>query len=654
MTPLEPTLGPEGPASDSNGAPTTRLLRANVAGMLILRLLLVQVAVGAFALLLVAVFASRLLLLDAGVVWSTLPNNAIAGACTFATSCLATVGLTASVRRTLRGLSSGDVVPGDLLKLYALPVKLTLFDTVITALVGAATLVPPVRPAAIDLATQASLVLLGLTFAAAAVLPLYVMMRAQVAMVLEVAPLSAARDAIDLLSERDPDHPRVPRRFVFAVTVPVAFVALGASLLVQAHVRAYDTAAREDEATKLAQGALDLVGTSSVGRSAALAAATVHGIRASIDEARAPLRVLRSDDGTTLIHVPLDDGHADLSFASTGLSPILWIYAFLGVVATALAGILGSRLGKSFVADVAIATRAVRETGAADVLRGSRVRREARFDSVILLMDAIDSLGGVFREFASAQEKAIDARAATERMRGLFLASMSHDLKGPLNAILGFADLVSRSPLTPAQQESLTIVEQRGRELLMLIHTVLDSARVEAGELRVVPEWTMVGDVVMSAVLDARDFAVGGDVEVVAEIQPGVPRLYVDGSRLVQALTAVIQSAVRFTQKGTVHVRATLPASSGALRVDVESSGRTAPGSEREKLFDAFKDTDRARRHGSLGLGLSLARSILELHGGAIEVAVNKLGGTVFHITIPIEAERVISALNPPVALPPA
>ena len=151
----------------------------------------------------------------------------------------------------------------------------------------------------------------------------------------------------------------------------------------------------------------------------------------------------------TFLEVPLDDGHASLKFATAPISQIFWVYAFLGLVATALAGILGSRLGQRFAADVAIATRAVRETGAADVLRGSRVRREARFDSVILLMDAIDSLGGVFREFASAQERAIDARAATERMRGLFLASMSHDLKGPLNAILGFADLCLPQPVEP-------------------------------------------------------------------------------------------------------------------------------------------------------------------------------------------------------------
>ena len=103
----------------------------------------------------------------------------------------------------------------------------------------------------------------------------------------------------------------------------------------------------------------------------------------------------------------------------------------------------------------------------------------------------------------------------------------------------------------------------------------------------------MVGDVVMSAVLDARELAVGSGVEIVAEIQPGVPRLYVDGRRLMQALTAVIQSAVRFTREG--HGRTCARRSLRApteLRVDVESSGRMAPRTEREKLFDAFKDAE--------------------------------------------------------------
>jgi len=621
---------------------------SSVLAMLITRVLLVQVAVGTFSLVLVGLFASRLLLLDPAIVWAAVPVATGAGVTLFLVATTATLVLAGRRKKTLQALTIGgsQVPPEDLLALYELPARLTLIDTIAALLVGGAALFHPLRPATIDLSTQASLVLLGFTFASAAELPMYVLLRSQVALVLELAPLGSVKDALFLLGERAPGRMHVRRRFVFAVTLPVTFVALGASLLVYAHARAYDTATSEDNATKLAQGAFDLLGGSSTGRLAALESATAHGIVASAEPGRPSYRAVTDDDGMTLMQVPLDDGHASLRFRAGELNPILWLYGVVGLAGTLLAGLLGARLGNRFVADVGIATRAVRETGALDVLRGSRVLREARFDSVILLMDAIDSLGGVFREFAAAKEKAIDARAATERMRGLFLTSMSHDLKGPLNAILGFADLVSRSHLTPPQQESLTIIEQRGRELLTLIQTILDSARAEAGELRVVPEWTMVGDVVMSAVLDARDLAVGSTVEIVAEIQPGVPRLYADGSRIVQALTAVIQSAVRFTQQGTVHVRATLPAGSTVLRVDVESSGRTAPGTDREKLFDAFKDADRARQHGSLGLGLSLARSILELHGGTVDGSVAKGGGTVFHLVIPTEAEAILSALE--------
>jgi signal transduction histidine kinase len=619
-----------------------------VASQLVLRLLLAQLVVGLSALSLSVAFSSRLLLLDTRVIQATLP---LAGGGALFLGLYATIGtllITARLRPSLRAIAAGrsDVHAGDLLALYALPMKLTLFDAAGALLVGAASLFRPLRPPLTDLSTQGWMVLLATTFGAAAILPAYILMRSQVSNVLEIAPLSITRDALALAADSMSKTARVSRRFVFAVTAPVVFVALGASLLVQAHVRAFDTQAREDEATKLATAALDVVGTGSVGRPQVLTIAAQHGIHATLSKNLAPFHVLHNDEGMTLVQVPLEDGHAELSFVTTELSPILWVYGLLALIATVAAGLLGSRTGQWFVTDLGIATRAVGETGAADVIRGSRIRREARLDSVTLLMDSLDSLGGVFREFASAQERAIDARAATERMRGLFLASMSHDLKGPLNAVLGFAELVSRSPLTPAQQESLTIIEQRGRELLTLIQTILDSARVEAGELNVSPEWTMVGDVVMSAVLDARELAGGSEVEIVGEIQPQVPRLYVDGTRMVQALTAVIQSAVRFTVKGVVHVRATLPAGSKDLRLDVESSGRTAPSTERDKIFDAFKDPDRARRHGALGLGLALARSIFEIHGGAVEVAITQEGETVFHIVIPIEAEKVIESIR--------
>ena len=225
-------------------------------------------------------------------------------------------------------------------------------------------------------------------------------------------------------------------------------------------------------------------------------------------------------------------------------------------------------------------------------------------------------------------------------MRGLLLASMSHDLKAPLNAVLGFAELVGRNPLAAAQRESLAIVEQRGRELLVLIDTILDSARVEAGELEVSPEPTHVGDVVMSSVLEARDLAVGSEVQISGEVQPGIPALFVDGTRIVQALTAVVMTAVRFSDKGIVPVRGTLPEPGDRLRIEVETHGEGLPMTEREKIFDAFKSAESARRHGGLGLGLQLARSIVEIHAGTIEVDSTPRGGMIFRVWLPLTNDR--------------
>jgi signal transduction histidine kinase len=243
----------------------------------------------------------------------------------------------------------------------------------------------------------------------------------------------------------------------------------------------------------------------------------------------------------------------------------------------------------------------------------------------------------VFRQFASVQERAIDARGATERMRGLFLASMSHDLKGPLNAILGFAELASRSELEPAQRESLTIIEQRGKELLFLVQTILDSARIEARQLHLERGWTKVGDVVMSAVLDAKELAAGAKVEVAAEIQPGVPKVYADAVRLVMALVAIVTSTMHLVPEGRIVLRATIPSEGERLCVDVEAHGRSGIAQQREKIFEAFRDPARARRHGSLGLGLWLARALVELHGGTIDVETSEDGGLVFRVWLPVD-----------------
>jgi signal transduction histidine kinase len=607
------------------------------AGKLLAQLIAIQVVVWTATGSLIAVFAPRLLLLDSAVV----AGSAVLALRWWLTTMAVVVGGTLVVARRLRplidGTSTGAESPKLVLALCSMPLRLVALDWVWTLVVGAATVASWIRPSTNDLSTQLELVLLAMTMASGAALPAYVMMRAVVGHAMEKVQVAISGAAIELRDSRNRPAVHLRERLLVAVVAPVVFVALGASLLVHAHLRAFAKAARERNAVALVQGVLDAVDGDPTGRRAAIDVARAHGFDAQTSHVEAAFAVTRDDEGRTLLAVPLADGHAAVRFETGGIGRRAGVYLGVALVAAAIAAALGSRIGRAFANDVALATRELQATGVADVLRGGHMRGDARFHSVAALLGAADQMGSVFREFASAQQRAIRARAATERMRGLFLASMSHDLKAPLNAILGFADLVSRGKLTEGQRESVAIIEQRGRELLYLIDTILDAARVEAGELTVAPEWTRVGDVVLSAVLNARELTAGVRVDITGEIQPGVPRILADPERLTQALMAIVLVAARFADRGHVVVRAAMPSAGEQLRIDVEVTGRGISGADREKIFDAFKHADRARRHGSLGLGPSLARAIVELHGGAIDVDTTEAGGTVFHVWVPSE-----------------
>ena len=603
------------------------------------RLVVTQVAVWFVVAVLVMAFAPRLLLLSDSVLAASSPMITAV----FVIDALLGIGaMIVSTRRLWPVFDSlieakDDLDPAELLEVYALPSRIVRSHLLIAFDTAMVTVLPLVRPKANDVTTQFALILLMLTMVSASALPLYVMLRANIARLLELAPPAAARAAIELVEEQPHNVPRVRARFLAAVTAPVAFVALGASLLVYAHARVSEAALRQRTATELATGVLDLVKGSPSGRERAISEAELAGFRAEIVHEDVPSKPAKENE----VIVPLEDGYAVVNFGAARVSPIIGIYALLALAAAACAALVGSRIGGLFTEDLWLATQGVRQTGVADVIRGLRIVRPPRFLSVSNLLRAVDDLGGVFREFASAQNQAIAAREGTERMRALFLASMSHDLKAPLNAILGFAAIVGRNQLTSGQEESLAIIEQRGQELLSLIQTILDSARVEAGALECTSEWCLVADVVMSAVLDVRDLGLPQGIEVVAEVQPGLPRVFVDPSRIAQALNSVISSAVRFTDKGVVQVRATWPSGLDRVRIDIETSGRAMPAGERERIFEAFRYSEKARRHGALGLGLSLARSIVEIHHGTLDVDNLAGGAMVFHVWLPLPPDAV-------------
>jgi len=248
--------------------------------------------------------------------------------------------------------------------------------------------------------------------------------------------------------------------------------------------------------------------------------------------------------------------------------------------------------------------------------------------------------------FAKAQERAISARKAAARMRGLFFASVSHDLKSPLNAILGFTELVRNSEsLSPGQSESLSLIDRRGRELLALIETILDAARVDAGQLSLVLDYCDVRQLLAEAVAKGKDL--GGDrgIEIWADVAEDVSSLRVDRVRMPRALATFIGHAVRVSESAAVHVQ--VVSEPDAVRFDVEVPGSRVDAQKLEALLDPSPALGPSEHRG-LALGLRLARSVVELHGGSVVVSPLSGRGAIFSLLMPTgDAE---SRLPPPIS----
>jgi signal transduction histidine kinase len=218
-------------------------------------------------------------------------------------------------------------------------------------------------------------------------------------------------------------------------------------------------------------------------------------------------------------------------------------------------------------------------------------------------------------------------------MRGLFFASVSHDLKSPLNAILGFAELVRMEPLTTGQAESLDVIARRGRELLALIETILDAARVEARQLSLVVERTKTSELFGDTFTKARDLGSDRDVEVIGEIGDGAGELVVDRVRMARALATLVLFAVRQARAAAVHVRATTDGN-GFVNIEVEVPGRRGSG-DLSRLLAAVSRPG-VGEHRGLALGLSLSRSIVDLHKGKLSAIESSSGSPAFCVKLPL------------------
>jgi signal transduction histidine kinase len=241
-------------------------------------------------------------------------------------------------------------------------------------------------------------------------------------------------------------------------------------------------------------------------------------------------------------------------------------------------------------------------------------------------------------------EELHDAKIAAEeatRAKSSFLASMSHEIRTPLNGIIGIAELgLMDKDLTPLQAERFMDIKTSGQNLLEIINDILDISKIEAGKLELEEAEFSLREMIDRVFKIIHVFAEDKDVELIVDMDPGIPDVIIgDQLRIRQILTNLLNNAVKFTEKGYVKLQIEmidLVEEQIRLRFCVEDTGEGIPKEKQNLLFEKYTQAEASttRKHGGTGLGLNIARKLVELMGGKIELESEVGVGSKFFFTI--------------------
>lgn len=223
-----------------------------------------------------------------------------------------------------------------------------------------------------------------------------------------------------------------------------------------------------------------------------------------------------------------------------------------------------------------------------------------------------------------------------------FLASMSHDIRTPMNGVLGFADLLrQQGRLTAAQRASVDHIAESGQAMVRLLNDILDFSRAEAGRLELEQGEVALYDELAYCTAMFQPRAAEKGIAIRCSIDPDVPPLIVgDSLRLRQVLLNLVGNAVKFTASGRVELK--VQAARGLLGtqllIEVVDTGPGIASEALGRIFERYQQADSsvAREHGGSGLGLAICRQLVTLMDGRIEVASMPGSGTTFAVHLPV------------------
>ncbi|MEM7270656.1 MAG: ATP-binding protein [Pseudomonadota bacterium] len=255
-------------------------------------------------------------------------------------------------------------------------------------------------------------------------------------------------------------------------------------------------------------------------------------------------------------------------------------------------------------------------------------------------LDQIDAIAGTLSQSERANAHLSD-----------LLRLLSHELRTPLNGVLGMSELMRLNALPDAASAQLSVLRSSAERLGEVLDDVMDSERLEAGEVRIRKAPTALAPLLEEAMSRHEEAAEEKGLTLVLHIDEEAPEhVIIDGVRLTQCLSKLIDNAVKFTSQGEVRISAAHHETVGLpmLRIEVADSGRGMTADQVASLFGRFEqgNMSASRSEGGLGLGLWIAQGLAKRMGGAIEASSEEGRGSVFAISVIAEAEAATEELG--------
>jgi PAS domain S-box-containing protein len=258
------------------------------------------------------------------------------------------------------------------------------------------------------------------------------------------------------------------------------------------------------------------------------------------------------------------------------------------------------------------------------------------------------------KQAETALQHAKESAEAANRLKDEFLATLSHELRTPLNAILGYARMLQTNAIAPEKRtRAIDVIERNAAAQNQLIEDLLDISRITRGQLRLEPALISLASVLREAIEVVRPAAEAKRIALDVDIDPVPVHVTADATRLQQVFWNLLTNAVKFTDQGG-RISASIRRLGNDVQVSIADSGAGISPEFLPFVFEPFRQADArlTRGHGGLGLGLSISRRLVELHGGTIAAASAGSGkGATFIVRLP--ASTAV-AFNAPPPLSPA